>query len=375
MLIKKKSLLILTQNLSINYPVYFSKNIFDLKNKIGNYLSDMCRNKKILIVIDKNVNSIYGEQIKSFFEKISIDYLIYEFDPLEKYKNFKTIKTLCNLAKQFGMRRDSIFIAIGGGITMDITGFSAFLYRKKIPYIRIPTTLVGAVDAGVGVKVGINFEGSKNFLGGFYAPYAVFNDRLFLKTLTPKEIRCGLYEILKMAIIKDEVLFTLMEKSYIDFFQKNFNGKTDEIIYKATLYMMDELEKNLFETDLKRLVDFGHTFSPFVEIFSKYTIPHGEAVGIDILISSFISFNRNILSKENFNKIIHLINLIGFTKKYTLPDHKALYESLDEIRKHRAKNLNLVLPTELGRAMFTNSCLHEELEDTYKFLTNTKLFN
>lgn len=375
MLIRKENLLVLKQNLDIRYPVYFSKNILDPKNKISNYLGDACKNRKILIVIDKNVNRIYGKKIKRFFEKTSADYLIYELEALESYKNFKTIKVLCSLAKQFGMRRDSMFIAIGGGIIMDITGFAAFLYRKKIPYMRVPTTLVGMVDAGVGVKVGINFDGSKNFLGGFYPPYAVFNDQLFLKTLTVKEIRCGLYELLKMAIIKDMMLFILIEESCTDFLKKQFNRVSNKINYKATLYMMEELEKNLFEVDLKRLVDFGHTFSPFIEIFSKYTIPHGEAVGIDILLSSFISFNRNILAKEDFDRIVALIKLIGFTEKYTLPKQKALYESLDEIRKHRSKNLNLVLPSKIGKAVFTNACSYMEVKNAYKFLKSTNLFN
>lgn len=375
MLTKKGDLLILDQSLNISYPVYFSENILNPTSKIGHLLNDLCKNKKILIVVDKNVNRIYGNQIRAFFEKISNDYLIHEFEASENNKNFKTIQDLCSIAKKFGMRRDSIFIAIGGGITMDVTGFSAFLYRKKVPYIRIPTTLVGLVDAGVGIKVGINFEGSKNFLGGFYAPSAVFNDSLFLKTLTLKEIRCGLYEILKMAIIKDEALFTLIEKNYKDFMKKQFNETTDTIIYKSTLHMMEELEKNLFESDLKRLVDFGHTFSPFIEVFSNYTIPHGEVVGIDILISVFISFHRNILSKENLDKITVLIKLIGFTKKYTLPKEEYLYESLEEIRKHRAKNLNLVLPSEIGKAIFTNGCSYIEIEQAYKFLESTNLFN
>lgn len=374
MLTTKENLLILNQNLNINYPVYFSQNIFDPNNKIGSILSNDCKNKKILIVIDKNVNRIYGKKITNFFNKIPTDYLIYEFDALESSKNFRTVEILCGLAKQFGLRRDSIFIAIGGGITMDITGFAAFIYRKKIPYIRIPTTLVGFVDAGVGLKVGINFNGSKNFLGGFYSPYTVFIDKLFLETLPLKEIRCGLFEILKMSIIKDKLLFKLIEKNYKDFFKKQFNKVTNKINYTSALYMMKELEKNLFEVDLKRLVDFGHTFSPFIEVFSKYTIPHGEAVGIDILISSFIAFNRNILTKEDLYSIVALIKSIGFTEKYTLPNKKALYESLNEIRKHRAKNLNLVLPSEIGRAFFTNKCSYTEIREAYKFLMNIRLF-
>jgi 3-dehydroquinate synthase len=374
MLVDKNNSIILNQNLDSSYPVYFTKNLFNGATKYSNLLSSICK-RKVFIVIDKNVNRIYGKKIAEYFSEKSSDYRIHEFDALEADKNLKTIEKLCRLAKEFDMRRDSVFIAIGGGITMDIAGFAAFIYRKKIPYVRIPTTLVGVVDAGVGIKVGINFSGSKNFLGGFYPPYAVFNDLSFLGTLTEKEIRCGLFEILKMAIIKDKKLFKLLNQECQNILDRRFSKKTEKINYVAARSMMEELEKNLYEKDLKRSVDFGHTFSPFIEIFSAYSIPHGEAVGVDILISSYISLIKGILSKKDFSNITTSIKLIGFTKKYTLPKEKDLYDSLYEIRKHRAKNLNLVLPFEIGKAIFTNECSLDEIKKTYKFLAGTGLFN
>ena len=207
MLRKNINTLILNQNLKVNYPVYFSEGIFNLKDRKNDCLIKICKGRKILVVIDKNVNKIYGKGIKRFFDYSKIEYSLWKLNASEDCKNIEKIENLCSVAKHFGMQRDSIFIAIGGGVTMDIVGFTAFIYRKKIPYIRIPTTLVGIVDAGVGVKVGVNFDGSKNFLGGYYPPLAVFNDQSFLKTLTSKEIKCGLFEILKMAIIKDRRLF------------------------------------------------------------------------------------------------------------------------------------------------------------------------
>lgn len=374
MLKKNNNKLILNQNLKINYPVYFSEDIFNLKDR-KNCLIKICKGKKIMVVIDKNVNKIYGKEIKRFFDENKAEYLLWELNASEDYKNIEKVTSLCSVAKEFGMQRDSIFIAIGGGITMDIVGFTAFIYRKKIPYIRIPTTLVGIVDAGVGVKVGVNFDGSKNFLGGYYPPLVVFNDQSFLKTLTSKEIKCGLFEILKMAIIKDRGLFELIKKHYKEFFEKEFNSYTHEINYSAAFLMMEELEKNLFETNLQRFVDFGHTFSPFLETASNYVIPHGEAVGIDILLSSFISFNKKLIKKLEFDEIFKLIRTIGFSKKYVLPNAKKLHASLNEIRKHRAGNLNLVLPVEIGSAVFTNDCSYPEIERATQFLLSTNLFN
>src|SRR3989338_5164265 len=375
MLRKNINTLILNQNLKINYPVYFSEVIFDLNNKTNNYLTQICKGRKVMVVIDNNVNRIYGKGIKRFFDYSKIEYLLCELNASEDCKNIEKIESLCSAAKQFGMQRDSVFIAIGGGVTMDIVGFTAFVYRKKIPYIKIPTTLVGAVDAGVGIKVGVNFNGSKNFLGGYYPPLAVFNDQSFLKTLTSKEIKCGLFEILKMAIIRDKRLFELIKNHFKEFFEKEFNSNTREINYLAAFLMMEELEKNLFEANLQRLVDFGHTFSPFLETASDYAIPHGEAVGIDMLISSLISLKRELIKKIEFDDIFKLIKAVGFSKKYNLPNAKKLHDSLNEIRKHRAGDLNLVLPVKFGSAVFTNKCSYMEVVSARKFLLNTNLFS
>lgn len=367
--------LVLDHKFKINYPVYFFEDIFNFKKRTNNYLIKICKGRKILVVIDKNVNRIYGKEIKLFFDHTNTKYTFWELNASEALKNIDTIKRLCSAAKQFGMQRDSIFVAIGGGVTLDIVGFAAFMYRRKIPYIKIPTTLVGVIDAGVGIKVGINFDGSKNFLGSYYPPLAVFNDESFLKTLTSKEIRCGLFEILKMAIIRERKLFELVKKHYKEFFQKEFNLHTHEINYFAALLMMEELEKNLFETNLKRLVDFGHTFSPFLETASNFAIPHGEAVGIDMLLSSIISFNKKLIKKNEFDEILNLVKMIGFSERYTLPNAKKIYDSLKEIRQHRAGNLNLVLPIKIGSVIFLDECSYVEIEKATHFLINTNLFN
>ncbi len=274
---------------------------------------------------------------------------------------------ICQAAQEFKMKRDSIFIGIGGGITLDVVGFAAFMFRRKTRYIRIPTTLIGLVDAGVGVKVGINFNNSKNLLGGYYAPIATFNNQSFLKTIDISNMRNGLYEIIKMGLINNQELFQLTQKHYEDFLKKNFNKYTDRIIYLSALSMMKELDPNLHERILKRSVDLGHTFSTYIEESSNWTINHGEAVGLDILISSFIALKRGIFSEKDFNQVFELVSSIGFSKKYKLPSLGSFHKSLELVRNHRAGNLNLVLPSKIGSCVFTNDCNIVELESAVKF--------
>ena len=365
MISTNKSIIKLSRNHSINFEVHFATDLFNSLTK--STLQLLCRNNKLFIVIDKNVYNLYSRRIDSFFKNCNCLYKIILIEALEENKTMKTVTEICQAAKDFQMKRNSIFIGIGGGITLDILGFAAFLFRRKTRYIRIPTTLVGLVDAGVGVKVGVNFDNAKNLIGGYYAPIATFNDQSFLKTLDISNIRSGLYEIVKMGLVNDKKLFQLTEQYYKDFLNNNFNNKTDEIIYLSAFSMMKELEPNLHEHNLKRSVDFGHTFSTFIEESSGYSMNHGEAVGLDILISSFISLQRGILSQHEFNRIFNLISSIGFTTRYQLASLDKFYNSLDNVRNHRAGDLNLVLPSKIGSCIFTNECLKEELEKAVDF--------
>lgn len=356
----------LKKNIPIDYKVYFTEKTFSCSPK--NQLFRECQNKKVLAVIDHNVEALYGSKIIKFFSNQNIDHKVIINNANENEKSISSAIEICKVARNFGIKRDSLFIAIGGGITMDTVGLAAALYRRKISYIRIPTTLVGLIDAGVGIKVGVNLDQSKNLLGHYYAPHSVFADQSFLTTLALTEIRCGLYEMIKMAMVRSANLFSLIEENYLDYLQKNFGEKTQKINYLSIQLMMEELEPNLHEHILKRLVDFGHTFSPHIETSTNYSISHGEAVGLDILISTHIAFQRKILNINDFNRIVNLFKAIGFSDK-TLIEFQSLHNSLNDIKNHRAGNLNLVLPINIGSAIFTNQCSKIELKNALAFLS------
>lgn len=374
MLSKQERLLVLKQNLGVGYSVHFVESIFNTVSN-NSLLNTLVKDKKLMVVVDDNVYKIYGYELEGFFKKNCNSYLLHTFQATECNKNISSVERLCDIAKKYGIQKDSIFIGIGGGITLDVVGLSAFLYMRGVPYIKIPTTLVGLIDVGIGVKVSVNFNNSKNFFGNYYPPLAVFNDQSFLKSLTTREVRCGLYEIIKIAIIKDLSLFELIEQHYKDFTEKRFNDQTEEVNYHASYLLMQELESDLMESNRQRIVDFGHTFSQFIETSSKYVIPHGEAVGIDILISSFISLKRGILSQPDFDRIFSLIKFIGFSKKYALPTAQELYSSLEDIRQYRTGYLNLVLPSRIGDGVFSNTCSMEELEKVLNYLQDSGLFS
>lgn len=337
---------------SEKYLVRFSEKVFDLNNNI---LQEILGERQLFVFLSPTVYKIYGKSIKEYFKKYSKDYYIAVLKTGEKNKNLESISKIVEFTKKYDVNRKSLFIAIGGGILTDMVGFAASIVRRKVDYLRIPTTLVGQIDAGIGIKTGVNFSGKKNFIGAFHPPIACINDISFLKTLNQKEIFCGLAEIIKMAIIKDKELFNLIERSIKEFKTTNIlkSKYINRINYLAVLKMLEELEKNFYEKDLKRLVDFGHTFSPIIEEKTNYLVPHGLAVAMDILLSTEISYQLKLISFEDKERIFKLFKDYGYAFFHEQCFTKEnMYIALKNAEEHRGGNINLVVPVAIGEAKF-----------------------
>jgi len=271
----------------------------------------------------------------------------------------------------FGLsRRSEPVIAVGGGVLLDIIGLAASLYKRGVPYIRVPTTLLSLVDAGVGVKTGVNFNGHKSNLGDYYAPLAVFLDVGFLKTLPKRHIRNGAAEIIKMGVIKDKELFELLESHGEELQQNRFQDGAiaRRVIRRAIQGMLEELEPNLREERLERLVDFGHTFSPQIEMKALPALLHGEAVAIDMALSTCIAYERNLLSENERDRIIRLIRLFGLPVFHRVCTPALLSRALQKSTQHRDGLQRCPLPIGIGVTTFVNDITDEELKNALRIL-------
>jgi 2-epi-5-epi-valiolone synthase len=255
------------------------------------------------VVVDGNVVRLYGEKIRAYFAHHQIDAKIVIFPGGEENKTVDSYLGILYELDSFPIhRRDEPIIAIGGGVLTDVVAFVASTYRRSLPHIKIPTTLMGYIDASVGIKTGINFNGHKNRIGSFEPPVRVLLERAFLKTLPRRHILNGVCEIIKLAVIKDAELFALLETFGPESVAANFqNDPGGEILNRAISGMIEELEPNLYEENLSRKVDFGHTFSYGLETRHEAHLLHGEAVLLDILASSMIALGRGLLTQEELN--------------------------------------------------------------------------
>lgn len=322
------------------------------------------------IVVDSNVEKYYSTEIRDYFSHHHIEAKIVTFPGGEENKTVNHYLSILKELDTFPIhRRDEPIIAIGGGVLTDVVGFVASSYRRGVPHIKVPTTLMGYVDASIGIKTGINFNGSKNRLGAFHPPQKVLLDKSLLKTLPKRHILNGVCEIIKLAIIKDAGLFCLLEANGANSIEAQFqNQEGDAILDRAISGMLEELQPNLFEEDLARKVDFGHTFSYGLETRHEANLFHGEAVLLDIVVSTLIARSRNLLSEEETGKIFHLIDLLGITLNTTILDPHLLWQSLEERTYHRNGLQRVPLPQGIGGCVFVNDIKMNEIEVAVKNL-------
>jgi len=336
----------------------------DIKVKI----SEEWGAKKILAFIDSNVY-----EASSNWAELEINHsnlILVPTNLNEASKHIESLIACLERIENIGMsRRGDILLAIGGGVLMDLVSMAANLYRRGIPLVKVPTTLLGFVDASVGIKTGINFLGQRNRLGSYYLNYDVVYDTSLLATIGNDLVREGLGEIFKIATIKSQVLFELLEDSKDSLLDPIFYTmeKGTEIISLSVQLMLEELHHNPTETNLKRCVDFGHSFSPGVEMYSLQSdsvepIPHGLAVGADCIITSIIAKNRGLLDQNDLERIFSLAKVIDFLPKNAVYENNELmWSSMVDMTRHRAGDQNLPIPTTIGEFSFIQDLTFDEL--------------
>lgn len=354
---------------TVEYDVVNSPNLFHRQN-LALLSVGRIQNAHRFVVVDSNVEKYYSAAIRDYFAYHQVDARIVTFPGGEENKTADRYLSIVRELDAFPIhRRDEPIIAIGGGVLTDEVGFVASSYRRGVPHIKVPTTLMGYVDASIGIKTGINFNGNKNRLGAFHAPQLVLLDKSFLKTLPRRHILNGVCEIIKLAVIKDVDLFHLLElygKQSVDVHFQDEQGGV--ILDRAIAGMLEELQPNLFEEELARKVDFGHTFSYGLETRHEARLFHGEAVLLDVLVSTLIGRARHLLSEEDSDRIFRLVHTLGIVLDTSMLEPCLLWQSLIERTYHRNGLQRVPMPSGIGNCVFLNDIKLDEVESAAKAL-------
>jgi 3-dehydroquinate synthase len=291
--------------------------------------------------------------------RTAISFLVLECS--ETRKSMDQVLAVCERAMEDRLARRSQMLCVGGGVASDVVGLAATLFRRGIPHINVPTTLIGMIDAGIGVKNAVNFGGCKSLLGTFSAPEVSLIDPSFLATLPRRHLQCGLAEMIKIAVMCSAELFALIEARADRLLEEDVGMPlhlAEELIELTVEWTLKELELNLFERSERfddtyaRKLDFGHTFSPHIEVASQHRVLHGEAVAIDIAVSTELAHSLGILDEPSRARVLDVLRRVGLPVYATGMDPAAMHASLKSVIRHRDGHLNLALPTGIGGATF-----------------------
>ncbi|WP_225834525.1 sedoheptulose 7-phosphate cyclase [Streptomyces sp. NK08204] len=350
----------------VRYRVDVTTGALDPHNAL---LAGYLEGRRVVAFVSPTVDRLYGDRLRAYLDAHGRhgQWTLHVIPTGEHHKTLAAAEHVCALAKADGLDRHGVMLAVGGGIVADVVGFAASIYARGIRYIKVNTTLVGQVDVGVGVKTGVNALQTKNMFGAYHPAHASVNDPAFLATLPHREIRCGLAEIVKMAVILDGDLFRTLERHPDAFRRLDDDGRPDHshgeletyVLRTSMRLMMEELCPNLQEHDLARLVDFGHTFSPVVETAGGHRLEHGEAVAVDMALSAHLARLLGLADDETCDRIVRLLRRIGlpvFDPGTCTPE--LMTQALRASWQRRGRKLHLVVPTGIGKAAFV-----EELED------------
>jgi len=289
-----------------SYNIHIGKNI---TNSIPSRLKISGGKTPVFVVTNAKINSLHGKKLKKAIEPLSKKTLFYEVPDSEKAKSFPVYARTIRRLARFSKKQNPIVFAFGGGVIGDLTGFVASTYRRGVPYIQIPTTLLAQVDSAIGGKVAIDIKEAKNIVGNFYQPKMVLCDTYFLKTLPKSELQNGLAEIVKYGIIRDRTLFAFLEKNIQKVLRLD-NAAVEYTIFKCCTIKARIVEKDEFDTmRLRAILNFGHTIGHAIEAASRYSrsIPHGQAVAAGMVMASFIALDLGRIRKEDHDRICRVL--------------------------------------------------------------------
>ncbi|KQM71454.1 3-dehydroquinate synthase [Pedobacter sp. Leaf216] len=372
-----------------NYNVFFTSALFSPENELLNSflvnLNPAVTIKKILFVIDEGVANTHpnlNNQLKAYFSKYAQTQLIQDILVIpggELVKNdTKYFDQVLEAINVHGIDRHSFVAAIGGGAVLDMVGYAATVAHRGIKHIRIPSTVLSQNDSGVGVKNGINYFNKKNFLGTFSSPVAVFNDELFLKTLSDRDWRSGIAEAIKVALIKDVEFFEWLEANAAALAARDMAAMNYQIWKCAKLHMEHIRSADPFENGSARPLDFGHWSAHKLEYLTNFEIRHGEAVAMGIALDTVYSNLSGRISAEDAQRVIALIQVLGFELTHPLlqvtEGNSPILQGLEEFREHLGGELTITLLTALGSGEEVHEIDTEILKKAAGILNNQALF-
>lgn len=345
-------------------PVQLPQNSYDIVitlgglGQIGTHLQSLAIGKKVLLVSNPEIFEHYGEIAIASLTEAGFDVARCILPAGEAYKTPATLEKIYDAALEHRIERSSTFIALGGGVIGDMTGFAAATWLRGVNVVQVPTSLLAMVDAAIGGKTGVNHPKGKNLIGAFHQPRLVFIDPTVLKTLPAREFRAAIAEVIKYGVIWDAELFNQLEAATkLDAFEALDDSLLQEILVRSCQAKAHVVSKDEKESGLRAILNYGHTIGHAVESLTGYTlINHGEGVAIGMVAAGYLAVELGLWEATSVERQLALIQKAGLPTD--LPNSIEIADilvSLQSDKKVKAGQVRFVLPTQIGTAIVTDN--------------------
>lgn len=322
-----------------------------LLSTVGDRLNAFTTSPKIAVVTDRHVASHYLQKTLRSLRKAGYDPTEIILPPGERTKTLGTVAKVLDTLARHKFERQSLLLALGGGVIGDVTGFAAAIYQRGIPFVQVPTTLVAQVDSSVGGKTGVDHRLGKNLIGAFYQPCAVLIDPVTLRTLPGREWIAGLAEVIKYGIIADEGFFAFLEQEISSLLKM----KKEPVLHvikrsceiKAQVVAADERESNR-----RRILNYGHTIGHALESLAGYRgLIHGEAVGIGLVQEADLACHMGLCGRDVVERIRNLVQCAGLSDHVSQPSFPRLWSAMQHDKKVVGGQVVGVWPVKIGEVV------------------------
>ena len=316
----------------------------------GDMITAVCHGDSAVIVTDDVVNGLYGDATENSLQEAGYKTARFVFPNGERSKNVNTYISLLNALADANMTRSDVVVALGGGVVGDLAGFAAATYMRGISFAQIPTSLLAMVDSSVGGKTAVDLPGGKNLAGAFYQPDIVLCDYNTLQTLPEEVFRDGCAEMIKHGVILSAELFELLKAPILP--------QIEDIIARNVMIKRDIVVIDETEGGVRQILNFGHTIGHGIEKQSNYSVSHGKAVAIGMVIASRGAYRMGLCDEGCHSEIVQAV------KRYQLPDKtnlsaEELIEAAFSDKKRRGQYITLILPKMIGQCSTKTFTLDE----------------
>ena len=320
-------------------------------DSLGARVDDRAPGHRVAIIADHSVAALYGERARASFGAAAPTPLLLTFPAGERHKTRQTWGTLSDQLVAAGCGRDTVIVALGGGVTGDLAGFVAATYLRGVPFIQVPTTLLAMIDASIGGKTGVDTPAGKNLIGAFHHPTLVVADPRLLTTLSPQELRCGLAEAIKHGVIADAAYFSWIAAGLRQILHADTPDDATQmhLVRRSIEIKVQVVRQDEREGGLRKVLNFGHTIGHAIEQVTGYGVAHGEAIAIGMVAEALLAERLHLAELGLADAIATVCDAAGLPVR--LPDGVSPAEVVTATRtdkKSRGGQVEFALPRALG---------------------------